>query len=146
MAQSRRNTRPPLARERAFGIVRSSACAGVSTPCLVFLRGYRVCLGPPPGRSVKDTCSLTRRECPDPDWLASSSAYAAIEMLSGMQEESERSRVYHLPFSRDAASVVSRFMWKQLNELRVKAVVRSFEVRCIPSIPTRALRLRDSSG
>lgn len=43
--------------------------------------------------------------------------------------DSERGRLYHLPFSRDAASVVSRFLWKQLNELKVKLVLKTFQVR-----------------
>lgn len=36
--------------------------------------------------------------------------------------------MYHLPFSRDAASVVSRFLWEKLNDLKVKVVLRSFQV------------------
>lgn len=36
--------------------------------------------------------------------------------------------MYHLPLTRDAASVVSRFMWKELNDLRVKVVLRAFQV------------------
>lgn len=41
----------------------------------------------------------------------------------------ERTRLYHLPFTRDAASVVSRFLWKELHDLRVKVVLRAFQVR-----------------
>ncbi|CAM9214804.1 unnamed protein product [Scytosiphon promiscuus] len=51
------------------------------------------------------------------------------EPLSALPQrsDSEKARLYHLPFTRDAASVVSRFMWKQLNDLRVKVVLRAFQ-------------------
>lgn len=41
--------------------------------------------------------------------------------------EPERASLYHLPFTRDAASVVSRFLWKELNDFRVKVVLRAFQ-------------------
>lgn len=44
------------------------------------------------------------------------------------RSEVPRARLYHLPFTRDAASVVSRFMWTELNELRVKSVLKAFQV------------------
>ncbi|CAM9958687.1 unnamed protein product [Ectocarpus sp. 13 AM-2016] len=48
--------------------------------------------------------------------------------------EVESTRLYHLPLTRDAASVVSRFMWKELNELRVKVVLRAFQsLACSPA-------------
>ncbi|CAM9363341.1 unnamed protein product, partial [Ectocarpus sp. 6 AP-2014] len=47
--------------------------------------------------------------------------------LPPQRPEVESTRLYHLPLTRDAASVVSRFMWKELNELRVKVVLRTFQ-------------------
>ncbi|CAN0122275.1 unnamed protein product [Discosporangium mesarthrocarpum] len=37
------------------------------------------------------------------------------------------SQLYHLPFSRDAASVLSRFLWKNLSTHRLRSVIETFE-------------------
>lgn len=44
------------------------------------------------------------------------------------RSEAERTRLYYLPLTRDAASVVSRFMWQELNDLRVNTVLKAFQV------------------
>ena len=47
----------------------------------------------------------------------------------GREDGTLASPALHL--TRDAASVVSRFLWKVLNDLRVKVVLRAFQVRGI---------------
>ena len=65
--------------------------------------------------------------CPCPGEPAPPGDQMAFQgVISGAERTA---RLYHLPFTRDAASVVSRFLWKELNDLRVKVVLRAFQVR-----------------